>query len=57
MSSLCHFFTPYAFGSSVLKTVTSVEYDATHFAILTLTYISDRKERADVGNGYEDKMN
>jgi hypothetical protein len=41
----------------VLKTVTSVEYDATHFAILTLTYISDRKERADVGNGYEDKMN
>jgi len=51
------FFTPYIFGSFELKTVPSVEYDATNFTILTLTCISGRKERTDIRNGYEDKMN
>ena len=37
----------------MLKTVPSVEYDAIHFTILTLTYISGRKERADIQKGYE----
>jgi hypothetical protein len=48
---------PYVFGSSVLEAVPSVEYDATHFKILTVTYISDKKERADIRKGYEGKMN
>jgi len=41
----------------MLKAVSSVEYDATNFTILTSAYISGRKERAEVPNGYEDKMN